>query len=291
MTQAIAPGQVFPSSQPPPRRVSSDHADDASVHIPPKDASELRWFFRTGGTGVFSMTPFEAQLERMRLFARPQKCRRCRGEGFSPLNPKRWIKTTEAERDLQAWLGKKRIYLVSPRSRGVNLTDWGVCRRCGGVGWVEATHRPRKHKPVTVRTRCVRGSDRWGSVPLSSGGVSVSDVDVVRLARIERRLLAIRAEEPVLYRALAAYHEPTGGGLRGLWELVPAGQTLLRRNGLRELPTLLFFHNAVAEQAERPDPQVGSLLAACDEQAKRLLEEASRAWNAAAAVRSWDGVQ
>lgn len=270
------------SSQPPPAHVPDLRlVYDASAHVPAADARELRWYFRTGGTDVYTVSPFEAQMERMRLFARPKRCPKCRGEGFVPLSTKRWVKTTEAERAMHAFLGKVPRYLVNPRARGVSLNASGECRRCGGIGWIEAGRRAGKHAPLTVRTRCVRGSDRWGSVPLSSGGVTVGDAEVVRLVRVERRLTAVRAQDGLLFRALAAYHEPTGGKLRALWELVAAGKTLLRRNAL-SLPSLEFFAAEVTLQAQQPEGQRGGLLDAADVQAAQLLERAARAWNATA---------
>lgn len=226
-------------------------------------------------------SPFEAQLERMRLFARPKRCPKCKGDGFTPLSPKRWVQTTELEREQQRWLGQKPRYLVSPRSRGVSLEHSGTCRRCGGVGWIEASHRPRKGRPLTVRTRCVRGRDRWGSVPLGTGGVTLTGEDVVAIARVERRLGWVEAEEPVLRAVLCRYYDQSGGKLRAIWELVPAGRTLLRRNEVEALNPLLFFENVIRRQSEVYDSQIGALLNSADEQARELLDRACRVWNEA----------
>lgn len=277
MSAALAIRQVVISHEP---------LSDASTKMPAKEAAELRWFYGSGGVDRFRATPFEAQLERMRLFARPKRCPTCRGEGFVPLDPKRWVKATELEVAQQVWLGKPKRYLVTPRSRGVSLRSSGECRRCGGIGWIEAGRRRGKHAPLTARTRCVRGRDRWGSVPLGSGGVSLSDVDVVRLARVQRRLIEVGGADPELLAVLERYYEPTGGQkLRALWELVPAGRTLLRRNEL-ELTPLAFFANVCAAQAERYDAQVGALIAACDAQAAERLAQAVEAWNRTATRRA-----
>lgn len=278
MAAALAFSQAEAQARPRPTLV-------VSAYIPAGEAKELRWYFGTGGTDVFAVSPFEAQLQRMRLFSRAKRCRKCRGEGFVPLNPKRWVKTTELEREQQAWLGQKPRWLVSPRSRGVSLSASGVCRSCHGIGWVESARRPTKNRPANVRTRCVRGSDRWGSVPLGGGGVAVSDVDVVRLAQLERRLTAVRRVEDVLFRALAAYYEPSGAKMRALWELVPSGKTLLRRGDrLEGLPALVHFANVCRAQSEKPDPNVAALIQACDEQATELLSRAVEAWNQTASL-------
>jgi hypothetical protein len=67
-------------------------------------------------------------------------------------------------------------------------------------------------------------------------------------------------------------------GDQALWPLVPAGQTLLRRNHLG-LSADQFFANEREALREKPDPQRQALFDAASEQARDLHARACRAWN------------
>jgi hypothetical protein len=229
----------------------------------PTDSAELRWYFSHGGLAVFQTSTFGSQLERMRMFAYGGRtCEPCAGLGFVPSKPDVWRAATERERELLSFVGINADELVPP------LADQ-VCKPCGGRGWQPSQSRTNARAPLTARPR---GS----SVKGKPGGVDVGEVSLARLGAVTARLSRISAEHRLI---LDAFYSPSGGALVALYEVTPAGKTLLRRNSQRLSPRQ-FFENESAAQADKHDRQRGALLETAETQAAEIHREACAAWEA-----------
>lgn len=261
------------SSHPPPLRV----LPTVPATIDAEDARDLRWYYRTGGLDVFASSTFGAQLERASLvYCGGQTCRRCKGAGFVASNPRKWRKTTEAERDIQRWLGSKGRYLAKP------FGDQ-VCGRCQGSGWTERRRKASQRRELTARPRFCTRSDKGGSKPIRQGGIEIVDADMLRLGRVESRLRALHELEPGAVLVLAAFYGPDQGGkVFSVWPLTAAAKKLLRTNPHQLVP-LVLLSNELAAQKETPTVQRGALLEACESQARALLDGARRGWNVVSA--------
>lgn len=271
---------------------------EVSSTLDSQDTADLRWFFRTGGLGVFSGSTFGAQLERAALYARRiKRCSRCRGTGFQEGNDekaeRRMRKTTPEER---AWMASKRRKI----REAVPLGGDSQCRKCLGMGWLPM-HRRQKPKASTPDiTARPTGSSKRGKVEQS---VTIADGDIARLGRVTARLERLAGVSPVHVSVLEAYHgpdftpaaderrrpseePPSFGGLFCVWRFTPAGKTLIRRGG--SIATtgeygLAILANELEAQRSRPDPNRRALLDACQQQAAELYAAACRVWNQVAA--------
>jgi hypothetical protein len=163
-----------------------------------------------------------------------------------------------------------------------------ACLECRGTGW---TGEQLRHR-VNVRPTCTDGSGHvvggldnldpldvhsTGSSRHGEGGYDVGDVAMFAIGRITRRLGRVHLQDPVLALALARYFAPQSGGALALWDLVPAGKTLLRQaaDGTTAQQT---YQELAAKQRETQDPKLGRQLAEAREQARALADQALAAW-------------
>lgn len=242
--------------------VKSRHSISAS------DAADLRWFFKSGGLDQFSESTFGIQLERAHLFAvGVRKCPRCKGRGFVA-SKKDWREPSRTEALLLKWEN-------SPRKRLPPVLD-RQCPKCECSGWVMRARNYGRGGPVTVRPT---GSSKSGSTGAS---IDPGDANIARLGSVTGRLAAVERHGSVFREALEAFYSP-GGGALGLWALVPAGKTLLKRNGQR-LPPRQFFENERQDAQAKHDKQRVALFETADAQADELLSLAHGIWNTTAPV-------
>lgn len=244
-----------------------------SAIIPASDAEDLRWYFRTGGFGVFAQSPTAALLARLELFGRvASPCQRCGGD------PERWTSGTgfEASRDEAPPTEQQRAYLEMLEIEVPDMLPPAgdrLCRDCEGRGWTLPRYRAHSTAPLTARPSA---SKKWDQ----AGGVEVDVSDLARLGKVSRRLSAVRAHEaeaPILL-AIEAYYSPDGGSLGALWHLVPSGKTMLRTNPQR-LPPAQFFANLRAAQSVKPTQKRAAQFKAAEEQAFELFGACGRLWN------------
>jgi hypothetical protein len=227
----------------------------------PSDAAELRWYFSSGGLGMFQASTMGSMLERASMFAfGGNDCEQCGGCGFVPSNPKKWREATDWQRQMLEFVGIAEKDLLPP------LAD-RVCGDCQGLGWIPRESRANARSPLTAR---LTGSSKRGG----GGGVDVGHVNIARLGAVSSRLSAIDPRHAVI---LEAYYGPAGGALVALYAFTPAGHKLLRKNPQKLQPRQLI-ENEVAEELKRSEPQRKSLLAAAEEQASELHGEACTAW-------------
>jgi hypothetical protein len=237
------------------------------------DAADLRWYFRSGGLGVFAQSPTAALMARLEMFGKTARpCERCGGD------PVRWNGGSgfEASRPASAPTERQQAYL---RLLEIDIPDLlppagdRVCRDCEGRGWTLPRFRTHATGKLTAQPM---GSSKKGG----GGGVEVDATDLARLGRISGRLSGVRGQQGPLpaTAALEAYYSPDGGSLGALWHLVPAGKTMLRTNPQR-LPPAQFFQNLRATQSEKPNEKRAAQFRAAEEQARELNDASCRLWN------------
>lgn len=188
-------------------------------------------------------------------------------------------------REQERWIRGEAQRLAREERDGV--TERG-CLECRGTGW---TGEQLRHR-VNVRPTCTDGSGHvvggldnldpldvhsTGSSRHGEGGYDVGDVAMFSIGRITRRLGRVYLRDPGLALALARYFAPQSGGHLALWDLVPAGKTLLRQaaDGTTAQQT---YQELAAKQRETQDPKLGRQLAEAREQARELADRALSAW-------------
>lgn len=231
------------------------------------DADDLRWYFRVGGLAMFSSSTMGPMLEHAAMAgSHARGCRSCGGDPVRNIGGTGWTvgkrpraaKLTATELELAKWArGKYRQQFLADTP----------CRKCSGTGWRPAGRRVVPRARQTARPT---GS----SIKKSSGpSVTVNNLEV--LAIVGRRLDQVGPKHAATFMA---YFDEEGGSLLGLWELTPAGKTLLRRNDTG-LDPVRFFENQRIDQERHQDAGRKAAFEAADEQAGELLSRASRAWN------------
>lgn len=221
------------------------------IELPQKDQAALSWYF-TAGASAFERSTMGPMLDRAELYAlkRTQsRCRRCSRQATPGI-----------------------------------LEDGAWCPKCHGTGYVQSRvdHAERSEDELPVNeTRS------------SEGGYTPDDATMTRYAIISRRLSLL----PKLWQdALESYHgpkgercaHPPGWRLVSLYPLVEPGRRLvmladehlddLARERYRGEPAYEKCWWQVAWQKTRDVKQRAALIAAAEEQATVLHDEASRGW-------------
>lgn len=239
----------------------------------PDDVKELKWYFASGGLGVFSSSTFGAQLERAALFAfGGYECKRCRGTGCVASSRKK-RRANERQAEMLRLVGIDPNKLLPPALDR-------ICGKCDGMGWVPRLRRTNNRGPLTAQ---MTGSSKRGG----GGGVDVGAVNLARLGAVQRRLDKVCEDGAMLRDALEAYYSPDGGAMTSLYPMTPAGKRLLRKNPLG-LPARQLIENEVKAQKDKPEGNRGALLASAESQSTELLNAAIDAWNGAHRVRKPD---
>jgi hypothetical protein len=191
-------------------------------------------------------------------------------------------------REQEKWIRGEAQRLAQEERDGV--TERG-CLECRGTGW---TGEQLRHR-VTARPTCtdgsghiVRGADtltaldvrETGSSKHGEGGYDPGDVVLFTVGRIARRIARVQLVEPRLALALARYYAPQSGGALALWDLVPAGMTLLKQRSepmTDATPAQVFA--AISDEARKhPDPRRDAQIATARDQAHDLARRAHEAW-------------
>jgi len=188
-------------------------------------------------------------------------------------------------REQERWIRGEARRLAQEERDGV--TERG-CLECRGTGWIGEQLRHR----LTARPTCTDGSGHvvgglenldpldvhsTGSSRHGEGGYDVGDVAMFAIGRITRRLGRVYLRDPNLALALARFFAPQSGGALALWDLVPAGRTLLKQQG-EGMTAAQTYQELAAKQRETQDARLGRQLAEAREQARALADQALAAW-------------
>jgi hypothetical protein len=188
-------------------------------------------------------------------------------------------------REQERWIRGEARRLAQEERDGV--TERG-CLECRGTGWIGEQLRHR----LTARPTCTDGSGHvvgglenldpldvhsTGSSRHGEGGYDVGDVAMFAIGRITRRLGRVYLRDPNLALALARFFAPQSGGALALWDLVPAGRTLLKQQG-DGMTAAQTYQELAAKQRETQDARLGRQLAEAREQARALADRALLAW-------------
>jgi hypothetical protein len=254
------------------RSSEQDPLELMSDEIDVEDARALRTFFRHSGMGVFTRSTMGPMLDRAEMFGRRAiPCRKCGGDRTRNVGGTGWalrkrprVKlATAIEIAIARWTKRGGVY------RHELFAD-EPCRKCGGSGWVAAGRKRVKDRDITARP--------MGSSMDDAGGVGVSDIGLLQLASTSKRLDLVTRASPGSFDALEAWFGPDVEGLTGLWDMTPAGRTLLRRNSTG-LDPVRFFENQRLDQEQHRDAGRAATFDAADEQAQAILTRAFRIYN------------
>ena len=257
-----------------------DVASAAQDKIPSVEESLLEWYFGPA-QALFERSTCGAMLYRLEADSMVStECKRCGGKGI--------LEEADITPEIQRCIPCK-----GPADRNTNkpACPWcwngtGVvregcwCRRCRGTGHTPV--RKKRGDRATVRVKAH-----------SSVCVEVDDVALRKYAKVSRRVGELYENSREMLEVLAAYYGLVGAcygrGKRGrifaVYALTPCGHKLVKRAQKRSLDdgTQLQAYQLIENEAEAdrqaPDPNRTALLNQADEQARRLLKEASRAWN------------
>lgn len=246
-------------------------------------ACELRQYFRTGGIESFGKSTAAGMLARAELYSHGTRpCLRCGGYaptsdddpvperggcGFVPSNSRRSREVSQKQAELLTLLGIEASEVPAAADM--------PCPDCGCRGWIVTGRHAAG--PLTARPT--------GSSVRHEPQVGDTDTDLQILSVCGRRLERADRLLPVTSAALSAFLEPDSKGLTGLWHLVPAGKTLLRRNVKGLAPTQFFDVERLAQESNK-SPQIARVFDTCNDQSRELLNAAGCAWNAAVKLES-----
>lgn len=254
----------------PSELVSLGFLEHYSAIIKPSDALDLRWYASSGGCGVFAPSPTATLMATLEMYGRTaEPCVKCGGDlvkwnggtGFVVTSEKKDRDPTEYELAL--------LKLLDVEPKPIPLFGDRVCSVCDGRGWRIRSSRTHARGVETAKPK--------PAPKQSKGGVLIADANIARLGLVSRRLSAVQAVAPIARVALERWFAPDGDA-GSLWELVPAGKTMLRTNP-QKLPPQALFSNIRAEQAERPSPKRAAQIDAAGEQERTLHALSCRAWN------------
>lgn len=256
---------------------SSPTLSPVSAVLSAADAEDLRWYFRTGGMGIFCPSPTAALIAQLEMYGRTARpCERCGGDPVKWRAGTGFIDSSTGKAPEQPTVSQSDMLRILDIELPFVLGDQ-LCPDCGGRGW--RIPKSKKHARAALTARPNGGAGKGKRK--ANTGVEVDVTDLARLGRVSGRLSAVRAAEGNIpaAAALEAYYSPDGGSLGALWHLTPAGKTMLRTNPHR-LPPSQFFANERAAQSEKPSAKRKALFDTAEEQAAVLFEAACRLWNA-----------
>jgi hypothetical protein len=257
--------EVLPVEQP-----SLGFLEQYSAIIRPSDAVDLRWYCASGGCGVFSPSPTGALMATLEMYGRTaEPCVKCGGDlvkwnggtGFVVSAAKKDREPTEHELMV--------MQLLDLAPEPIPLFGDRVCGNCDGRGWKIRASRSHPKGGETARPK--------PPAKQAKAGVLIADTNIARLGLMSRRLSAVQAVATIARAALERWYAPDGAD-GSLWELVPAGKTMMRVNP-QKLPPQALFSNIRAEQAERPTLKRAAQIEAAGEQERTLYALSCRAWN------------
>jgi hypothetical protein len=236
---------------------------EPSAYLRPSDISDLRWYFGAGGSDQFRASTMGAMLYLAELYAfRTETCGTCDGCGFVASSKERRA-ITEYQAMLLGLIGEAATLSLPP------LADQ-QCHRCLGMGYTVRRGTSSRSTQVTVR-------ETGSSIPTGGADCMPVDANIARLGLVSSRLSKL---PQLAAMALEAYYSPGGESLLALWELTPAGKTMLRGNGM-SLPARQFFANRRAEQEMDFRGDRAAQFSEADTQSEELLRATCRAWNEA----------
>lgn len=243
-----------------------------SAVIAASDAEDLSWYFRSGGLGIFMPSSTGTLIDRLKLMAPGRPCDNCGGDAETGRSGCGFVVTKlrgkPPSADQRLVMAMLEIDIPDEMPPGADQ----VCKECDGRGWVMGRFSSAK-KPLTARPT---GSSKRGG----GGGVNVSGENLEKLGRVSGRLSAVRSRQGAVPAdlALEAFYAPGGGSTAALWELVPAGKTMLRRNS-QKLPPTQFFANERADQADKPNANRDQQFRTAERQSTELHVAACLIWN------------
>lgn len=247
----------------------------ASAVLRSEDVSDLKWYFRSGGITNLTGSNWGAALEKLSMFAYGcAECEDCGGSrkkkipGDGLERKRRTEQPTDEQSKLLALIDEKlakKIAAAAPELTG----EW--CTSCAGRGMIPRTSRTNLHGSPTARPT---GSSKKGR-----GGREADHGDLARLGSVTRRLSKLDEEHPGAADVLELYYGPDHDGTTvPLYQLVPAGRTLMKRNGQR-LQWRQFFENELKDARDKNDAQRLALFEEAKRQAGELYRAACQAWN------------
>lgn len=243
-----------------------------SAVIAASDAEDLSWYFRSGGLGVFMPSSTGTLIDRLKLMAPGRPCENCGGDPASGRSGCGFVVTKARGKppsvDQRLILAMLELDIPDEMPPGADQ----VCKECDGRGWVMGRISNAK-KALTARPT---GSSKRGG----GGGINVTSENLERLGRVSGRLSALRAAQGKVPAdlALEAFYAPGGGSTAALWEFVPAGKTMLRKN-TQKLPPTQFFANERADQSDKPNQNREQQFKTAERQASELHHAACVLWN------------
>jgi hypothetical protein len=269
------------------------HLDGFADTIDSDHATELRSYFRTGGTDKFSRSTASGMLDRAELYsAATRPCERCGGH----VHKGTWVETDGAGNQTEVTdpipdqagcgfvpSGSKRNKAVSQKNAEllalmgietdqVPISADEVCPDCRCHGWVVCgVHAVG---PLTARPSMTAHHGE----PVAPN----MDIDLHIAAICGKRLERADVLFALASGALSSFYYPGSLGIGSLWHLTPAGKKMLKGNSTNTSPEQFFAARRVAQESNK-DPNVSRQFAACDEQAKAIMSAACRAWNAVVA--------
>lgn len=228
-----------------------------------EDASDLRWYFRSGGISMLTSSNWGAALERLSKFA--YGCAECEDCGG---NREKKIPGDGLERKAQT---KKQSELLALIDLHVPELTGEWCPKCDGRGMIARSGRAHSRAPLTARPT---GSSKHGRA-----AIDVDHGDLARLGSVSRRVAKLAETDSAAAMVLELYYGPDHDSTTlPLYQLTPAGKTLLRRNGQR-LHWRQFFENESSDARAKKDKRRLALLDEAKEQAQEYYRAACQAWN------------
>jgi hypothetical protein len=170
-----------------------------------------------------------------------------------------------------------------------------VCSECDGKGWIIEKYRRNFAGAVSARPMGSSIKSKMG------GSIEMSGDNIWRLGHVMRLLREATARFPMATLVFECFYSPGGepldpaeekpvtltkrrlereAGLAGVWEITPAGKTMLKQNSFKLHP-LQYFANQREEQRRKPKAARGDAFKAADDQAKMLVARSNIAWNMA----------
>lgn len=253
----------------------------ARAHISPHHADDLREYFRDAVAYFSAPSTMGAQLERAMFFSHVMKpCVKCGGD------VKKWKPGTGFVSSAKDYQQHQLLVRLGVLQKGEALPGDTPCPKCSkpdrrgddpgqfgelgadilkarpwAPGWVPGSKR---HKAPTAQ---ITGSSKHGTGVPDTGGTDAME----RYGRTDRLLAKVRRTEPGAYVVAERWFSPGGETLVALWDLTPAGKTMLRGNA-HDLPAPIYFDILRDRQSKQRDFTREMQFKAADDQAQKLYD-------------------